>query len=111
MADGVVQVPVDSTGKRIDTTELTRADAVVVERQRLVIADNEFFGNVARVMGDGSQLVKQLSADELLLQILQELRVHSVLLHEGLALTRQFELDALRNPSGISVDPAATPLT
>lgn len=39
MADGTVRVSPDSTGKIIDTSELTRPDATVVERQRMVIAD------------------------------------------------------------------------
>lgn len=38
MADGIVQVPVDSTGKKIDTSELT-VGSNTVERQRMVIAD------------------------------------------------------------------------
>jgi hypothetical protein len=40
MTDGTVQVPPDSSGKKIDTAELTRPDTTVVERQRVVIADN-----------------------------------------------------------------------
>lgn len=40
MTDGVVQVLPDSTGKKVDTSELTRSDATVVERQRLVTADD-----------------------------------------------------------------------
>jgi hypothetical protein len=35
MADGLVQVPADSTGKKIDTSELT-VGANTVERQRMV---------------------------------------------------------------------------
>lgn len=37
--DGYVQVQADSTGKKVDTSELTRDDATIVERQRSVIAD------------------------------------------------------------------------
>lgn len=37
MADGIVQLAADGPGKRIDTSELTRADGTVVERQRMVI--------------------------------------------------------------------------
>jgi hypothetical protein len=40
MADGFVQVPADSVGKRIDTTEITRPDSSVVERQRMSIGDD-----------------------------------------------------------------------
>jgi hypothetical protein len=39
MADGKVVVPPDSSGKAIDTSELTRSDGTVVERQRVVIGD------------------------------------------------------------------------
>jgi hypothetical protein len=39
MADGKVVVPPDSSGKAIDTSELTRSDGTVVERQRIVIGD------------------------------------------------------------------------
>jgi len=38
MADGVVQVAVDSTGKKIDTSKIT-VGANTVERQRIVVAD------------------------------------------------------------------------
>ena len=38
MADGLVQVPPDSTGKKVDTTELT-VNAQTVERQRINLAD------------------------------------------------------------------------
>lgn len=42
MADGFVQVAPDSTGKKIDNTEVTRDDtAVVVERQRVEPRDDE----------------------------------------------------------------------
>lgn len=39
MADGHVQVAPDSTGKKVDNTEVTRADGTVVERQRIDIGD------------------------------------------------------------------------
>jgi hypothetical protein len=39
MADGFVQVPPDSLGKKIETTEITRVDGVVVERQRFELAE------------------------------------------------------------------------
>ncbi len=39
--DGNIAVQPDSTGKKVDTSELTRADGVtVVERQRMVNADD-----------------------------------------------------------------------
>lgn len=39
-SDGNVQLQADGTGKKVDTSELTRDDATVVERQRAVLADN-----------------------------------------------------------------------
>lgn len=41
MADGIIQVPPDSTGKKVDTSEVTRQDGVVVQRQRMIMADDE----------------------------------------------------------------------
>lgn len=38
-SDGTVQLPPDSTGKNLDTTEITRLDATVVERQRVEVPD------------------------------------------------------------------------
>jgi hypothetical protein len=37
--DAYVQVAADGAGKKVDTSELTRADGTVVERQRVNIAD------------------------------------------------------------------------
>jgi hypothetical protein len=39
--DSYIQHAPDSTGKKIDTGEVTRNDGTVFERQRLVIADDE----------------------------------------------------------------------
>lgn len=100
MSDGVVQVPADSTGKKIDTSEISRpADAVLVERQRMVLGDGSIFGNVATISGDGSVLVSQ-TADDIAVLMLQELRIISLLLIEGFGLTRQFDLDNMRSSLG-----------
>jgi hypothetical protein len=40
MADGFVELQPDSTGKKVDTSELTRNDGSLVERQRVVIGDD-----------------------------------------------------------------------
>jgi hypothetical protein len=50
MADAFVRVPPDSTGKKIDTTELT-VGGDVVERQRIVIGDNTHTSTFATVLG------------------------------------------------------------
>ena len=75
--DGYVQVPPDQSGKKIDTAELTRADASVVERQRVEIPDT----------------IKIDSEMERL--ILIELRVQNVLLAQAFGITD--DLDSLRN--------------
>lgn len=41
MADGVVQVAPEGSGKKIDVAELTRADTTIVERQRVAIGDGD----------------------------------------------------------------------
>jgi hypothetical protein len=48
MTDGLVQVAADSTGKKIDTSELT-VGANTVERQRVVIADSTTATSLATV--------------------------------------------------------------
>lgn len=48
MADGIVQVAPDSTGKKIDSSELT-VGANTVERQRIVIADDSTAASLAYV--------------------------------------------------------------
>jgi hypothetical protein len=76
MADGVVQVQPDSTGKYIDTTEFVRPDLKTVERERVDIPDSVAITN------------------DTLLAILVELQVISLLLAQGFAF--KDELEALR---------------
>lgn len=52
ITEGSVQVPPDSTGKIIDTNELTRA-AATVERQNVSIADGETAAAIAEVISAG----------------------------------------------------------
>lgn len=56
MADGIIRVPVDDAGKRIDTSELT-VGANTVERQRVVIASDSTAGNLAAVSSSGRMSV------------------------------------------------------
>lgn len=53
MTDGLVQVQPDSTGAKIDTSEITRDDdvATMVDRQRVVLGDdkNRLSGGLAEV--------------------------------------------------------------
>jgi len=39
MADGFIQLAPDSTGKKLDSTEITRNDGTVVQRQRLDVVN------------------------------------------------------------------------
>jgi len=48
MADGVIQVAPDSTGKKVDTSEIT-VGANTVERQRIVIASNSVATDIVGV--------------------------------------------------------------
>lgn len=48
MADGIVQVAPDSTGKKVDTSELT-VGANTVERQRIVLASDSVATDIAAV--------------------------------------------------------------
>lgn len=63
MADGIVQVLPDSTGKKVDTSELTRADGTVVERQRFVASDNSATTDYATAEVRGKKL--QVGSPEL----------------------------------------------
>lgn len=59
--DQFIQVPADSTGKKVETSELIRPDGTVVERQRM-------------------ELPALLSATELLSELLAETRITNQLL-------------------------------
>ena len=54
MAGGFVQVAPDSTGKIVDTSELTRADTKVVERQRINITSDTVETNILTIAPIGS---------------------------------------------------------
>lgn len=97
MSDGSVALAPDGTGKKVDTSELTRAsDAAVVERQRMVLADDQYSANLGRVASDGAQLVRHQRAEELLSQVLIELRLLTVVLLEGFNLSKTIDPVAFR---------------
>lgn len=54
MVDGFVQLATDGPGKRVDASELTRADGVLVERQRAVIGDASDPLALLKVRPDGN---------------------------------------------------------
>lgn len=71
-ADATVQVQPDSTGKKIETSELVRADDAVVERQRVAIGDADDIGPRATVRGEtGRGTLK--TGDEAILEQLTQL--------------------------------------
>jgi hypothetical protein len=76
MPDGVVQVPPDSTGKNIETEELTRPDALVVERQVVTLGDSQDQRRkiqIARGESGGELTVQDPTGQDLLKQILDTL--------------------------------------
>jgi hypothetical protein len=69
MTDSYVQVAPDSTGKKIDNSELTYDDGVIAYRQRTVIASDNDPGAKAEVKGEegkGYLLIGSDRFDELL---------------------------------------------
>src|SRR5437867_2942482 len=48
--DGTVQLPPDSTGKKLDTSEIVRTDGTVVERERVTVSDDTLQAAVAAVI-------------------------------------------------------------
>ncbi len=87
MTDGYVQVPPDSSGARIDTTERINADQIAVDRQRVEIPD------VVQVTGD------QLAG------MLIEQRVQNLLLAAGFNV--KDDVDDLRD--SVSSDAISIP--
>lgn len=74
MADGTVQVfSDDPTAKKVDTTELTRADGTVVERQRVVIGDPST-SNFSAIDVNGELYVRADELNDVLKTMLIELR-------------------------------------
>jgi hypothetical protein len=51
MADNFAQIPPNSTGLKIDLSEVQRADGTFVERQRIVIADPSSAGILLGIVG------------------------------------------------------------
>lgn len=95
MADGIVQVAVDSTGKKIDTSEIT-VGANTVERQRVVIADPVTATQLADVTAAGAIRV------DLAPQALARMRVNTFRT-PGRAGTTGQKIFALHNATGSAV--------
>jgi hypothetical protein len=82
MADDFIQVAPDSTGKKMEMSALTRADGIVVERERVAIGDPVNIGGLANVGPRGLQVDNQML--DLLREVLIELRVITTILGAGL---------------------------
>lgn len=62
MTDSFVQVAPDSTGKKIDNTQLTQTGGSVVQRQRISLGDNANVNNFANVDSAGNLAIKEFAA-------------------------------------------------
>jgi hypothetical protein len=67
--DGYVQHAPDSTGKKVDTSEVTRDDGTVVERQKAIISDPAVLGDAGQAgVRDG-----RFQVEDRMLQVLDEI--------------------------------------
>jgi len=82
VTDGFVQVAPDGAGKKIDNAELTRDDGTVVERQRIVLADDENPRAQVGVTGEAGDAKLEITGEHLkeLHEINQTLRAILTLL-------------------------------
>lgn len=84
MADGFIQVPPDSGGKKVETTERARADGSIVERQRMEIPAGVTVGG------------------DVILHMLIELRLISILLSQEFGVND--DLNQLRSDIAATED-------
>jgi len=84
MTDSYVQIAPNSSGAKVDVSEVTRSDGTAVERQRVALADPTLMAALARVSPNGS--LQTFAHDHRLDLILVELKVISTILAHGSAL-------------------------
>jgi len=84
LTDNYVQIPPNSSGLKIDTSELT-VNSQTVERQRIVLADPITSGSLASVSFDGLLAVSDAGQEAVLDNILLQLKRIALLLeiHTG----------------------------
>lgn len=92
--DSFIGVAPDAAGKAVDNTAVTQDGGLVVQRQRVNLSDPTFPNNHMAVGGDAAARVAEPSMQWLLTQILLELRVMNVVLHDTLNSTD--DLDRMR---------------
>ena len=99
-AESFVQVAVDGAGKAIDTfAVINLLTGATQQRQAVVVADPAFAANVAGVTGGGDAQVRNFTLEDLLTQVLVELRVINILLHS--TLNSRDDIDLLRQQEGL----------
>ena len=99
--ESFVQGAPDSTGKQVDTFTVTDPlTAATKHRQAVVTADPNNAGNVQGVTAGGEALVRSFTLEDLMLQLLVEMRIHSIILQDG--LTFRGDIDVLRASEFIS---------
>ena len=76
MVDSYIQVPEDSTGKKIDYTRLTRDDGTMVERQRI-----EVYSDSDQILSTSPIVDELKQTNELLFNISMQLQ--EILLGKG----------------------------
>lgn len=101
MTDQYVQVPVDSTGKKIDTSEMTNAAGNVVERQRVVLGDPNIPGNLQNVTVDGEAWMGGPHFIDFMTAIVVELRIANLYL--------QMIANSQDDPAALRTDPSLQP--
>lgn len=96
MSDSVVQpYQADGSTKLVDTSELTRADGKVVERQRVNLSDPTIAGALAQVDPAGNLATIDSVGNDLLRTIVAELRTMNAILAHGFGV----EVDSIRSSS------------
>lgn len=89
-----VQVAVDGSGKAVDAVSVTTATGTTQYRQSVVAADGTFSANVQAVGQSGDAYVRSLTLEDLMQQVLVELRVMNTILQS--TLNSRDDLDLLR---------------
>ena len=87
-----VTLPPDGAGKAVDTVTVTDTNAVARYRQVAALGDSDVAANIARITGDGRLHVVDRPIEDVLTQMLMELRVQTVILHSTLGCRDDIDL-------------------
>ena len=79
-----VQVAPDGGGKQVDTFVVTLPNGAVQHRQAVVLADPQFAANTQNVTASGDAQVRIFTVEDLLLQMLVEMRCMNTILQATL---------------------------